>query len=247
MTEGGEVMDKIKFVNARGAMMEFQLLSIERIPLDINVPIENLVDGDGAVKTGVETVETKRINVSGPIYSPDTSETDDIKDSLFNLMQYTPIQIYRRERFLFAYPAGLPQRWIDTRELRIDMNFVCPDPFWYGSEQELVNPPVIGVEGNYRTYPKIRLDINESTTGSIQIDNDTTGQVFYIDEIEVEDEDEIIINNESFVVEHEEEKILSKVDDSWLIDGFYFVKGANELSYSGIDADITYKYRNKWL
>ena len=245
--EGGGAVDKIKFVNSRGAMMEFQLMSIARIPLDINVPVENLVDGDGGVKVGLETIETKRFNVSGPIYTPAVSEIDDTKDSLFNLMQYTPIQIYRRQRFIFAYPAGLPQRWIDTRELRLDMNFVCPDPFWYGSQKEEVNPSEIEIDGNYKTYPEIRIDIKESTTGSIQIDNNTTGQVFYIDEIEVKDEDEIIINNESFVVEHEEENILSKVDDSWLIDGFHFVKGENELSYSGISTDVTYKYRNKWL
>ena len=227
--------------------MDFWMLSIERIPLNRNVPVENLVDGDGGVRVGVETIDSKRINVSGPIWYPDKSDIDVEKDSLFNLMQYTPIQIYRRERFIYAYPQGLPQRWIDTRELRLDITFICPDPFWYGSENEEVNPSEIEIEGNYRTYPEIRLDINESTTGSIQIDNATTDQTFFIDEIEVEGEDKIVINNQSFVVEHEEDNILSKVDDSWLIDGFHFVKGENELSYSGINADVTYKYRNKWL
>ena len=243
----GVTLDKIRFINAKGAMLDFWYLTINRIPLNINVPIENLTDGDGGVKTGLETVDPKQIRVTGPIYDPDKKEIDNKKDELFNLLQYTPIQIYRRNKYISGHPRGIPERWIDENELRLEVSFICPDPFWYQSAEEEFNPTEIEIEGNYETYPEIRLDINETTTGSIQIDNTTTNQTFYINEIAVENEDTIIINNEDFVVEHNEENILSKVNNEWLLNGFSLVKGTNELSYSGINADLTYKYRNKWL
>lgn len=249
----------VKLIDSRGAMKILPVtISWRSVPLEISVPLTEIADRPGAVRTGRSRLRPRTIRLEGPIYYPDPAMIRSEVDSLLELLSHPPIQVYQHdadERFLFAWPTGAPQEWIDARrEVQLTVNMAAPDPYFYGPEVQDVevitvsnHAWTIDVDGTAPTHPLVTLVVRggfsdpritlASTGRSIRL----VGAFAPGDVIEIDTARYIVCRNgvEEMSLAHED----------WLIGGFALMPGANPLSWSCTgtpDVDVRITYRSRW-
>lgn len=240
----------MKLSNKFGSEIELDYVSLSNIPLSWNVPLARINNGPGGVITARNQLETRTIQLSGPIYDRDKSNIHSTLQTLLILLQSPPIQVYsdnfaRDDMFFNGYPENLPQNWIDKRELRINLNMVVPEPFLYGEKVEEVDPSELENEGNYPVSPLIQVTFSDSG-GLIQIENTTNDDIIEI-EHDFENGDVLVIDNRNFVIKLNGDNILDDVNDDWLLNGYKLERGSNNVTYTGPPATVEYEYRPKWI
>lgn len=233
----------IKLVNATGAEKILpETIIFRNVPLNLNVPIQQLVGMDGGVKTGKTTIVPRQFSLEGRIYHPGDKERirQDL-DALLSFLMASPIEVYRQEphdRFLLAHPQGAMQDWIDLgAELALRIPMIALDPYWYGVEvtEEVSGTKTIGVDGNAPVAPYIR---TKSSAGGLTVTNATTG-----DELIVTGSGVIEVDNTEFTCLINGNNRLDAVNAEWLLTGFSLLPGANAITTS---APIELVFRPRW-
>ncbi len=234
----------IKMTNALGAeMIVPDTILFRNVPLEINVPTVSLAGKHGGVRTGKSTLRPRLFALEGRIYYPDKNYIRQQHDNLLEFLMQPPIEVYQleQERYLMAYPQGMPQGWIDLgKELELNIQMIALDPFWYGAEisETLTGTQVIEVAGTAPTPPVIA---TANSVEGLTISNLRTGQTVEISGatgiIEVynhENDPQVYVGNESR---------LDLINDAWLLKPFKLVPGQNEITTS---TEITLAYRPRW-
>ncbi|HHY71608.1 MAG TPA: hypothetical protein GX519_08215 [Thermoanaerobacterales bacterium] len=232
----------IKLINAKGATRILpETMIFKNVPLDFKVPMQSLVGMDGAVKTGKTTLSSRQFVISGRIYYPgDKDRIVQELDGLLLFLRYAPIRVYRdksHDRFLFAYPLGAQQDWIDKGiELALNIPMLALDPYWYGAEilEEVSGTKTIEVDGNALVAPYVK---TKSSVSSLTLINNTTG-----DEIAVTGSGIIEVDNEEFTCFINGNNRLDAVNSEWLLTGFNLQPGSNSIT-TNVPVELTYRPR----
>lgn len=245
----------IKLSNRRGATLILpSTVSWRRVPLGITVPSVANAHGHGTVVVGPSRVEARQITLSGPIFYVPKERIQEEADRIIRFLMEPPIELYwDTERRLIGYPTGVPQEWIDARaELTLNISFVIPDPYFYGSEVVVSWPAAtirqVEVAGTAPTLPVVRFSVTAAGSG-LQLTNSTTGHV-----LEIEGEyyagDVVEVHTATFEVALTRagvtEPIIDRLSDTFLATGFELVPDTNMLQYSGPAADVQLTYRPRW-
>jgi phage-related protein len=235
----------VKLVNALGAEKVLPpTIALKRVPLDIAVPSQTLPGRSGEVKTGRSTLAARRFSLEGRIYDPDRAQIEQEFDSLATFLMRVPLQVYRRsehDRFLFAYPTGAPQDWIDHgAELALSVPLVALDPYWYGPQTtaEVSGTQTIEVGGSAPTLPVIKTAGAET---AVTVSNATTGQSIVVTGLSVAGVIEVDCAN--FTVTVGGAGALDHVNESWFASGFELRPGENEITTT---KPIELVYRPRW-
>ena len=232
----------IELVNALGASRTLPVgLSFPSIPFTRNVPTVSLTGLDGAIRAGRETVNPRAFSIQGSIWYPSTTDVETERDLLLGFLQHTPIQVYRTtDRFMFAYVQGVPLTWIDNVELRMSINMVAYDPFWYGVE--VTTDGNVTLDGNAPVRPEVTLNVT-SGTAAITLTNSANGDNVVLTDT-FSTSDEIVIDNKKMTVTVNGDNKLSITSDEWQLFGITLLPGTNELTAN--NCTIAVKYRPKW-
>ena len=235
----------VKLVNALGAEKVLPpTIMLKRVPLDIVVPSQALVGAPGEIRTGRSTLAARRFSLEGRIYYPDRAQIEQEFDSLATFLMRVPLQVYRRsehDRFLFAYPTGAPQDWIDHgAELALSVPMVALDPYWRGPEAtaEVTGTQTIEVEGSAPTLPVIKTAGAET---AVTISNAATGQSIVVTGLSSAGIIEIDCANYTCTVGGAGR--LDLIDDDWFASGFELRPGENEITTT---KPIELVYRPRW-
>ncbi len=234
----------IKMTNALGAEMILpDTILFRNVPFETNVPTTLLSGKHGGIRTGRSTLRPRLFTLGGRIYHADKGRIRKDHDSLLEFLMQPPIEVYQLEqdRYLTAYPQGMPQGWIDRgQELEISIQMIALNPYWYGPEatETVIDTQVIEVAGTAPTPPII------ITTGSVEgltVSNLQTGQTIEISGttgvikvVNDENDPQVIVGGESR---------LDLINDAWLLKPFKLVPGQNEITTS---TEITLAYRPRW-
>ena len=232
----------IELVNALGASRTLPVgLSFPSIPFTRSVPAVPLTGLDGAIRAGRETVNSRSFSIQGSIWYPSVSGVESERDQILGFLQHTPIQVYRTpERFMFAYLQGAPVTWIDNVELRLTINLIAHDPFWYGVET--ITDGNVTLEGNVPVRPIITLEVT-SGTSEIELVNAANGDNIILTD-SFSTNDEIVIDNWNMTLTVNGDNKLSIASDEWQLFGITLLPGVNELTAN--NCNIAVKYRPKW-
>lgn len=233
-------------------------ISWRSVPLEISVPLAELADRPGAVRTGRSRLRPRTIRLEGPIYYADPAMIRSEVDSILELLGHPPIQVYQHhedERYLLAWPTGAPLEWIDARrETQLSVTLVAPDPFFCGplmEETHRITDSESGwsmeVIGTAPTYPLVRMTVYSGFSDP-RIVIAATGRSIRL-EGSFAAGDVVEIDTERFVIRHNGIEALSLAHEDWLVGGFALMPGSNMIAWicSGTpDVDITMTYRPRW-
>jgi len=233
-------------------------ISWRSVPLEISVPLAELADRPGAVRTGRSRLRPRTIRLEGPIYYPDPAAIRAEVDSILELLSHPPLQVYQHdadERFLFAWPTGAPQEWIDARrEVQLTVNMLAPDPYFYGPENQDVevitasnHAWTIDVDGTAPTHPLVTLVVRGGFSDP-RITLASTGRSIRLVGAFAPG-DVIEIDTARYIVRRNGVEEMSLAHEDWLIGGFALMPGANPLSWSCTgtpDVDVRITYRSRW-
>lgn len=250
----------VKLIDSRGAMKILPVtISWRSVPLEISVPLTEIADRAGAVRTGRSRLRPRTIRIEGPIYYPDPAMIRSEVGSILELLSYPPIQVYQHhedERYLLAWPTGAPQEWIDARrEAQLSVTLVAPDPFFYGPQEEHEEEEVqsghtwlVNVDGTASTHPEVTIRVI-GTGGPLILSNNTAGVQIYI-EGTYQSGDAVAVDTSRYTATLRrgglETPIVSRLGDAFLVKGFALHPGENGLQYTGPEADVAMSWRPRW-
>lgn len=245
----------IKLVNRMGAERRLPpTILFKRVPFAVQVPYQAIIGGDGAVKTGKETVQPRQFVLEGRIYYPgDKERIRQELDGLLSFLMRPPIEVHHHGRFLRAHPLGAPQDWIDEgAELGLQLPMVALDPYWYGAEvvetEEDADEWEIEVAGTAPTHPIVMVRVT-APGGPLIISNNENGLYIYV-EGPFQAGNVVTLNTATFEAvlasSGVETPIIDRLGDEFVAHGFELVPGSNALQYTGPTADVMITYRPRW-
>lgn len=234
-------------------------ISWRSVPLEISVPLAELADRPGAVRTGRSRLRPRTIRIEGPIYYPDPAAIRAEVDSILELLSHPPLQVYQHhedERYLLAWPTGAPQEWIDARrEVQLSVSLVAPDPLFNGPQEERVEGEVwsghswlIDVDGTAPTHPVITIRVG-GTGGPLILYNNTAGLHIHVGGT-YQPGDVVVVDTSRYTATLQrggvETPIVNRLGDEFLVSGFELEAGENVLLYMGPAADVAVSWRPRW-
>lgn len=245
----------IKLVNRVGAQWQLPpTILFKRVPFTVHVPHQAIIGGDGAVRTGKETVQPRQFALEGRIYYP--GRKDRIRQELDGLLPFLmrpPIEVHHHGRFLRAYPLGAPQDWIDEgAELGLQLPMVALDPYWYGAEvtatEENVTAWQVEVDGTAPTPPVVRVEVKAPGT-DLLLTNGANGHSLLVTGSYLAG-DVVMVYTATYEAtltrSAETVPIVDALGDEFVVRGFELEPDINELTYTGPAATVTLTYRPRW-
>lgn len=245
----------IKLVNRMGA--EWRLpptILFKRVPFTVHVPHQTIAGGDGAVRTGKESVQPRQFVLEGRIYYPGRkARIRQELDGLLPFLMQPPIEVHQHGRFLRAHPLGAPQEWIDEgAELGLQLPMVALDPYWYGAEVTLTETSAtaweVEVDGTAPTPPVVRIEVTASGT-DLLLTNSTNGRTLVVEGPYLAG-DVVTVYTATYEATltraDETMPIVDALGDEFVLAGFELEPDTNVLTYTGPAADVTLTYRPRW-
>ena len=243
----------IKMINGAGTTLTLPwTLMISDSSFQKSVPVVARSGMDGGVRIGYETMRPRELTIRGELGHSEPDEYEGITiddrretiaywDKIMAFLLHSPIRIYRNsndERFIYGYLQNSQDEliWLG-QQIKMTLNFLCPDPFWYGDEVTESAPGTITNLGSAPSLPIVTFS-GLGTTASVV--NTTTSQTLSLSNDAAMGN--VVVDCKEFTAKVGATNVADYMTDAFISGGFELIPGDNVLT--GTAASV--KYRPRW-
>jgi len=244
----------IKMINGAGTTLTLPwTLMVPDSSFQKSVPVVARSGVDGGVRIGYETMRPRELTIKGELGHGEPDEYEGITiddrretiaywDKIMAFLLHSPIRIYRNsndERFIYGYLQNSLDElvWLG-QQIKVTLNFLCPDPFWYGDEVTTSAPGTITVLGSAPSLPIVTFT-GLGTTASVV--NTTTSQTLALSNDAAMGN--VVVDCKEFTAKSGTTNVANYMTDTFVSGGFELIPGDNVLT--GTAASI--KFRPRWF